>query len=77
MANLYAFTPKLPQVKVVFEDGSHCFLLDQGATMSELADRINVLSLKHMDAPVAIHVELDISNFWPRRKVPAIEATKN
>jgi polyphosphate kinase 2 (PPK2 family) len=26
-------------------------------------------------APVTIHVEFDISNFWPRRKVPAIEAT--
>jgi hypothetical protein len=75
MASLYAFTPKLPQVKVLFEDGAHCFLLHQGATMSELADRIDVLRLKHMDAPVAIHVEFDISNFWPRRKVPAIEAT--
>jgi hypothetical protein len=76
MASLHAFTPKLPQVKVLFEDGAHYFLLHQGATLSELADRIDRLRSKHVDAPVAIHVEFDISNFWPRREAAVSDAAK-
>jgi hypothetical protein len=66
MAGLYAFTPRPPQVKVLFDDGTHYFLLPKGATLSELADRIETLRSQHAEAPVAIHVEFDISNFWPR-----------
>jgi hypothetical protein len=65
MSSLHAFTPRPPQVKVLFEDGTHYFLLPKGATLSELADQVEALQSEHADAPVAIHVEFDISNFWP------------
>jgi hypothetical protein len=74
MARLHVFTPRQPQIKVLFEDGAHYFLLRQGATLSELADQIEVLRSSHADAPLAIHVEFDISNFWPRLSVPSASA---
>jgi hypothetical protein len=70
MTSLHAFTPRPPQVKVMFEDGAHYFLLPKGATMSELSDRIETLKSRHPAAPVAIHVEFDISNFWPPLGAP-------
>jgi hypothetical protein len=74
MTSLHAFTPSPPQVKVLFEDGAHYFLLPKGATLSELADRIETLKSEHADAPVAIHVEFDISNFWPLLRAPTSDA---
>jgi hypothetical protein len=70
MISLHAFTPRPPQVKVLFDDATHYFLLRKGATMHELADQIEALTCQHVHAPVAIHIEFDISDFWPRNGVP-------
>jgi hypothetical protein len=77
MASLHAFTPRPPQVKVLFEDGTHYFLLPKGTTFSELADQVETLRSQHAGAPVAVHVEFDISNFWPRPGPSQTNATTN
>jgi hypothetical protein len=50
-----------PNVQVQFSDGTHSFLLPAGATLLELADRIDDLAAMHDCAPIAIHVDFDVS----------------
>ncbi len=52
-------TKNPPHVMVQFDDGAHSFLLTAGATLMELADRIDTLAATHDGAPTAIHVDFD------------------
>lgn len=51
-----------PHVSVQFGDGEHSFLLAQGTTFEELADRIAELTVLHNGAPLAVHVEFDTAH---------------
>jgi hypothetical protein len=58
-----------PHVMVQFGDGVHSFLLPTGATLMELADRVDNLAAMHDCAPIAIHVEFDTYNSRPSTNV--------
>lgn len=45
------------QVTVKFEDGLHSFFLSEGATLTELADRIGAIGSEHNGAPISIDIE--------------------
>ena len=62
MISLHTGPKRPPHVLVEFGDGAHTFLLPQGATLAELADRICELTHLHEGAPIAIHVGYDMSN---------------
>ncbi len=51
-----------PHVMVQFGDGAHSFLLPAGATLMELADRVDDLAATHESAPIAIHVDFNTLN---------------
>lgn len=51
-----------PHVMVEFGDGAHSFLLPRGATLAELADRIEELTVMHAGALIAVHVGFNLSN---------------
>lgn len=61
MLSSHAVPLRPPHVVVEFGDGAHSFLLAQGATFEELADRIEELTALHTGGPVAVHVGFDIS----------------
>ncbi len=44
------------QVMAIFADGADLFLLPQGSTLAELANRIDKLGARHMTAPTAIKI---------------------
>lgn len=52
-------SPAPSHVTALFSDGSHTFLLPQGSTLAELADRIKDLADFHEGSPIAIHVDFD------------------
>lgn len=54
-------------VMVQFGDGGHTFLLPAGATLMELADRVNDLTAIHDCAPISIEVEVEIDTKNSRR----------
>ena len=47
------------QVTVRFGDGAHSFPLREGATLTDLADRIGVLGAQHNGAPISIYIEFN------------------
>ncbi len=51
-----------PHVMVQFCDGAHFFLLPAGATLLELADRVDDVASIYDSAPLAIHVEFATHN---------------
>ena len=53
----YTLSRQPPQVTVRFGDGAHSFSLRQGATLTELANRIGVLGAQHDGAPISIDIE--------------------
>ena len=53
----HALDPQLSQVTVRFGDGAHSFLLREGATLTELANRIGLLGAQHDGAPISIDIE--------------------
>ena len=57
-----------PHVMVQFNDGAHSFLLTAGATLMELADRIDALAAIHNCAPTATDVDFD--KFDSRELIP-------
>ena len=61
MARSNACMEQPPHVEVQFSDGTYSFLLQAGATLVELADRVDDLAAMHDGAPIAIHVDFDIS----------------
>ena len=61
MFNLHTVPKRPPHVLVEFGDGTHTFLLPHGATLAELADRIDELTNLHEAAPIAVHVGFDMS----------------
>lgn len=58
-------------VQVQFSDGTYSFLLPAGATLMELADKVDDLSAMRNCAPIAIHVDFDISAVRPSTKAAA------
>ena len=56
-----------PHVMVQFNNGAHSFLLPAGATLMELADRIDALAAIHNCAPTAIDVDFD--KFYSRESI--------
>ncbi len=48
-----------PHVTALFSDGVHSFQLLEGATISDLADRLGTLCAWHASQPLAVHVKLD------------------
>ncbi len=53
----HTFTQKPSLVTVKFSDGAYSFLLRDGATLAELADRIEVFGAQHDGFPISIDVE--------------------
>lgn len=51
--------PYSSRVVALFKDGAQTFLLANGATLTELAGRIDALGVRHQGAPIAIHVQFD------------------
>ena len=47
------------QVTVRFGDGTHSFLLREGATLTEFANSIGVLGAQHVGAPISVDIEFD------------------
>ena len=62
MISLHAGPMRPPYVLVEFGDGAHTFLLPQGATLAELADRIEELTVLHEGALIAVHIGFDKPN---------------
>lgn len=60
VARTHARIKQPPNVQVQFSDGTHSFLLPAGATLVELADRVDDLAAMHDCAPIAINVDFDI-----------------
>jgi hypothetical protein len=59
MKTFHANRPPAPHVTALFSDGTHSFVLSEGATLAELATRVDDLGASHEGAPIAIHVEFD------------------
>jgi hypothetical protein len=59
MLSTHSISPRRPSVMVRFGDGTHSFMLPEGATLSELANRIDVLGAQHQRAPISVHVHVD------------------
>jgi hypothetical protein len=57
MLNSHKLRPQPSHVTVKFGDGVHEFLLTGGATLTELADCVDILGEQHGGAPLSIHVE--------------------
>ena len=68
MLDTYANNRAPPHVTAHFNDGAHTFLLPQGATLAELADRIDELAALHEGAPISIHVDFDIPGLRPMKE---------
>lgn len=60
MASTIAREIHTSHVQVQFSDGTHSFLLPAGATLVELADRVDDLAAMHDGAPIAINVDFDL-----------------
>ncbi len=65
MNSLHAIGLQQPRVTAVFRDGAQSFLLWEGSTLAELADRIDGLGTRHDGAPIAIHVQFDAPSLTP------------
>jgi hypothetical protein len=61
MLSIHAASQAPPHVTALFNDGAHSFPLPQGATLAELADRIEALTAMHDGAPISIHIGFDTS----------------
>lgn len=57
MLHTHTLNSQLSQVTVKFGDGSHSFLLHEGATLTDLADRIGALGTDHDGDLVSIEIE--------------------
>lgn len=49
-------------VMVLFGDGAHSFVLPAGATLMELADRVDDLTAIHECPPIAIQIDFGASH---------------
>ncbi len=50
------FKLQLSRVTVQFGDGAHSFHLSAGATLTELADRIDAIGAEHDGGPISIDI---------------------
>ena len=57
MTNTHTDKPPLNSVTAIFADGSQSFLLPQGATLEQIADRIDRLGTRHESETVAVVVK--------------------
>ena len=57
MTNIHTDKPPLNSVTAIFADGSQSFLLPQGATLEQIADRIDRLGTRHESETVAVVVK--------------------
>ena len=57
MTNIHTDKPPLNSVTAIFADGSQSFLLRQGATLEQIADRIDRLGTRHESETVAVVVK--------------------
>jgi hypothetical protein len=57
MLSVHANRPHPPHVTALFSDGAQSFMLFEGATLAELAGRIDVLGKTHDGSPIAVHVD--------------------
>ncbi len=73
MVHTHTLISQPSQVTVRFGDGAHSFLLREGATLTELANRIGVLGAQHDGAPISIDIEFStrrarqMANSQPRQ----------
>ncbi len=58
MYSAHATSQHLPHVTALFSDGIHSFQLMEGATISDLAERLGTLCAWHASQPLAVHVKL-------------------
>jgi hypothetical protein len=63
-----ASRPSRVTVAVAFEDGALSFVLSNGATFEDLADRLDRLGERHYGKPVAIAVKLAAASDAQRRR---------
>lgn len=59
MYSTHAIPQHPPHVTALFSDGVHSFQLTEGATISDLAERLGTLCDWHASVPLAVHVNLD------------------
>ena len=59
MYSAHAPTKHSPHVTALFSDGVHSFQLMEGATISDLVDRLGTLCAWHASQPLSVHVKLD------------------
>ena len=59
MYSAHATPQHPPHVTALFSDGVHSFQLMEGATISDLAERLGTFCAWHASAPLAVHVKLD------------------
>lgn len=59
MANSHTEVHRPHHVCIKYGDGAHFFLLAQGTTLGELAQRVDGLDMLHNGAPLTIEVIVD------------------
>jgi hypothetical protein len=59
-----------PQVTVRFDDGAHSFVLPEGATLMELADRLEDFGTRHDGAPISIEVAFNLPSAGSAHSAP-------
>ena len=59
-------------VTVKYKESAHKFLLSGGATLTELADFIDVLGAQHESAPISIDVEFERRGVRPALQPPSL-----
>lgn len=58
MLNIHHDKSRPSRVTVAFQDSARSFMLSKGATLEDLADRLDRLAARHHGKPVAIEVKL-------------------
>ena len=69
MLDMHAPRPPPAHVTVRFGDGAHSFRLMEGATMTELADKISDLRTRHDGAPISIAIEFGAARAGSARQL--------